>query len=83
MTTRAPLPSVPDHAVLRYLERKHNVDIEAIRRHIRELVTRGVEKNGDAVVVDGVKFVLRGNVVVTVLDRRWPAQKHREEDRDA
>lgn len=83
MTTRAPFPSVPDHAVLRYLERKHNVDIEAIRRHIRELVTRGVEKNGDAVVVDGVKFVLRGNVVVTVLDRRWPAQKHREEDRDA
>lgn len=83
MTTRTPLPSVPDHAVLRYLERKHNVDIEAIRRHIRELVTRGVEKNGDAVVVDGVKFVLRGNVVVTVLDRRWPAQKHREEDRDA
>lgn len=83
MTTRAPIPAVPDHAVLRYLERKHNVDIEAIRRHIRELVTRGIEKQGDAVIIEGVKFVLRGNVVVTVLDRRWPAQKHREERRDA
>lgn len=83
MTGRPPIPAVPDHAVLRYLERKHGVDIEAIRQHIRALVTRGVDKKGDAVVIEGVKFVLRGNVVVTVLDRRWPAQKHREEDRDA
>lgn len=82
MSKPAPLPSVPDHAVLRYLERAKGVDIDAVRRHIAGLVLRGVKANGDAVVVEGVKFVLRGNVVVTVLDKRWPATK-REDARDA
>lgn len=81
MTTRKPIPSVPDHAVIRYLERAKGIDIEAIREHIRGLVRRGVEARGDAVVVEGVKFVLRDNVVVTVMDRRWPA--HKRDDRDA
>lgn len=82
MNKPAPLPSVPDHAVLRYLERAKGVDIDAVRRHIAGLVQRGVNAHGDAVVVEGVKFVLRGNVVVTVLDKRWPATK-REDARDA
>lgn len=82
MSKPASLPSVPDHAVIRYLERAKGVDIDAVRRHIASLVQRGVKANGDAVVVEGVKFVLRGNVVVTVLDRRWPAAK-REDARDA
>lgn len=82
MTTRKPIPSVPDHAVIRYLERAKGVDIEAIREHIRGVVRRGVEAGGDAVVAEGVKFVLRDNVVVTVMERRWPAQK-REGEPDA
>lgn len=80
MKRPAPLPSVPDHAVLRYLQRAKGVDIEAVRRHIADLVKRGVEKQGDAVVVEGVKFVLRDNVVVTVLDRRWHLQKRETGD---
>lgn len=80
MKRPAPLPSVPDHAVLRYLQRAKGVDIEAVRRHIADLVKRGVEKQGDAVVVEGVKFVLRDNVVVTVLDRRWHLQKREAGD---
>lgn len=79
---RAPLPSVPDHAVLRYLERAQGVDIEAVRQHIRALVTNAVALKGDAVIIEGVKFVLRDNVVVTVIDRRWQATK-REDARDA
>lgn len=77
---RAPLPSVPDHAVIRYLERAKGVDIGAIREHIAGLVKRGVAAGGDAVVVEGVKFVLRENVVVTVLDRQWPAAKREVDD---
>ena len=80
MKRPAPLPSVPDHAVLRYLQRAKGVDIEAVRRHIADLVKRGVEKQVDAVVVEGVKFVLRDNVVVTVLDRRWHLQKRETGD---
>lgn len=78
---RPPLPSVPDHAVIRYLERAKGVDVQAIRDHIAGLVKRGVAAGGDAVVVEGVKFVLRDNVVVTVVERHWPAQK-READPD-
>lgn len=70
-----PIPSVPDHAVLRYLERAQGVDIEAVRQHIRALVTNAVAKKGDAVIIEGVKFVLQDNVVVTVIDRRWPTTK--------
>lgn len=77
-----PIHSVPDQAVIRYLERARGIDIEAIRAHIRGLVQRGVAAHGDAVVAKGVKFVLRDNVVVTVMKRRWPAFK-REDERDA
>ena len=76
--TRPPLPYVTDHAVLRYLQRREGVDVEATRRRIADLVRRGVERGGRAVVVDGVKFVLEGSNVVTVIDRRWPAQSRPE-----
>lgn len=71
MKRRPALPSVTDHAMLRYLERTQGVDIAAIRRHIAGRVARGVEHGGSAVIVEGVKFVLVENRVVTVLDRRW------------
>lgn len=80
MTERPTLLSVTDHAVLRYLERKHGVDIEAIRAHIAQLVARGVDRQGDAVVVEGVKFVLRGHVVVTVGQRQWQFTKPERDD---
>lgn len=70
---RPPLPSVTDHAVLRFIERAHGVDIDGIRRHIARQVARGVERGGVAVIVEGVKFVLVEHRVVTVLDRRWNA----------
>lgn len=74
--------SVTDHAVLRYLERAKGVDVPAIRRHIAELTRRGVDKRGNAVVIEGVKFVLQGNVVTTVLDRRWHTQSARDSGGD-
>lgn len=73
-------PTVTDHAVLRYIERAHGVDVEAIRRHVAELVKRGVARRGDAVVVEGVKFVLRHETVITVLNRRWPAKPRERDD---
>jgi hypothetical protein len=83
MTKRLPpIHSVPDHAVIRYLERARGIDMEAIRDHIRGLVRWGVAAGGDAVVVEGVKFVLDENRVITVMERRWPLQKP-EAKRDA
>ncbi|HEY9212080.1 MAG TPA: hypothetical protein VIQ29_04405 [Ancylobacter sp.] len=69
--SRRPLPRVTDHAVLRYLERAEGINIEAIRRLIEKKVARGVDAGAVGVLVDGVRFVLRGDSVVTVLDRNW------------
>lgn len=67
---------VTDHAVLRYLERAHGLDVEAVRRHIASRCATAVELRATTVIVERVKFVLaeRGTdlAVVTVLKARWP-----------
>jgi len=59
-------PVVSDHAVLRFLERCHGLDVEAIRAEMRSVVKNGVRLGASAVICDGVKFVLRDETVVTV-----------------
>ncbi len=59
-------PIVSDHAVLRFMQRRHGVDIEAIRAEIRAAVETGVRYGASGVIADGVKFVLREETVVTV-----------------
>ncbi|CAK7257530.1 MULTISPECIES: hypothetical protein [unclassified Shinella] len=69
---------VSDHAILRYLERAHGLDVEAVRRHIASRCATGAELRATTVIVERVKFVLAereaGTVVVTVLKARWPAR---------
>lgn len=57
---------VTDHAVLRYVERVHGVDLAAVRRTIRRAVARGVERDASGVIRDGLTFRLSGEVVTTV-----------------
>lgn len=64
-------PVVSDHALLRYIERAHGVDVEALRAHVAGLVQKGVDLGAPLVVVEGVRFVLDGKRVVTVLQRKW------------
>lgn len=66
--SRRPGLRITDHALLRYLERAQGVDVESVRRKIRRKVQRGHEAGAVGVLVDGVRFVLRGDSVVTVLD---------------
>lgn len=68
-----PKISVTDHAVLRWMERAYEIDIEAVRRKIRERVERAVEiaakLDGEGTVtvsVDGLRFVVRSGTVVTI-----------------
>ena len=62
---------VSDHAVLRYLERRHGVDIEAVRRHLAGLAVNAAELGAVAVRVEEVRLFLRdddigqGRVLVT------------------
>ncbi len=62
-------PIISDHAVLRFLECCHGLDVEAIRAEIRNSVQTGVRYGAAAVIADGVKYVLREETVVTVHQR--------------
>jgi hypothetical protein len=64
---------VTDHAVLRYLERAHGLDIEAVRQHIASRCTTGAELNALSVIVEKVKFVLHEGAVITTLRSRTVA----------
>lgn len=66
---------VSDHAILRYLEQAHGLDIEAVRAHLAGLVVNGVRLEAAGVAVEGVKLVLRGPSVVTVVRRDWPSRR--------
>lgn len=74
-------PIVTDHAVLRYLERGHGVDIAAIRAHIETLCATGLVEGASAVAVENVKFALLDGRVVTCVERcklAFPAHLKRE-----
>ena len=81
--TKSPSIRVTDHAVLRYIERRHGIDVDALRSHIATLAVTGVEHGASAVVTEGVRIVLRGQTVVTVLDKRMVAFPREENRGDA
>ncbi|MFC3074672.1 hypothetical protein [Shinella pollutisoli] len=73
-----PPVQVTDHAVLRYLERAHGLDVEAIRRHIAGQCATGAQLGAIGVVVEHVKFVLAtrdgDTTVITALKATWPTR---------
>lgn len=66
-----PCIHITDHAVLRYLERAHGVDVEGLRRKLAAHAAIGLEHGAVGVIVGSVKLVLVENTVPTVLRRRW------------
>lgn len=86
MRRRAVTIEVSDHAVLRYLQRQHGIDIELVRKHLGGLVVNGAQLGAVAVQAEAVKLLLReraddvssGAVRVTVttaLERQWNAEE--------
>lgn len=59
MKRRAATIGVSDHAVLRYLERVHGLDVALVRDHLRGLATNAAELGAVAVKIEGVHLVLR------------------------
>lgn len=78
--SRPPYPNVTDHAVLREIERVHGIDVEMIRKHIAKRVARAVAQGACGVLSDGVRYIIRGGRVVTVLpgdrSRNAEARQH-------
>ncbi len=64
---------VTDHAVLRYLERAHGLDVEAIRNHLAGRAMTGVQLGASAVIIEGVKLILKDGVLITVYKLGWPS----------
>lgn len=69
--------AVTDHAVLRFMERAHNLDIEAIRTRIAQRVERAVDLaaslDGEGtvtVVHERCRYVVKAGTVVTILPGR-------------
>jgi|GEM_PF-2702468 len=50
---------VSDHAVLRYLERRYDLDVEAVRRHLGGVAAGGARLGAVAVRAEGVRLILR------------------------
>lgn len=70
---KTPPITVTDHAVLRYLERVLQIDIEAHRAEIARNVALAEEFEGaSAVLKNGFRYRLRGGAVVTVVPVHAP-----------
>ncbi|GAB6842345.1 hypothetical protein HNR00_003554 [Methylorubrum rhodinum] len=64
--TRYPL-SITDHALLRWLERIHGIDVEGFREKLREEAVASLVAYGDLREADTGTFVVDNGVVITVL----------------
>ncbi|EAU40183.1 hypothetical protein FP2506_11522 [Fulvimarina pelagi HTCC2506] len=64
---------VSDHAVLRYLEREHGLDVSAVRQHLADTARPAAEIGAIAVQVEKVRLLFQHSprqvTVVTVLPR--------------
>jgi hypothetical protein len=70
---------VTDHAVLRYMERAMNLNIEVVREHIAAICAGPVACGASAVRSEGVKFEIVGCTITTVVpDSDLPAATTRE-----
>lgn len=69
-TVAAKQPVITDHALLRYFERKHGIDVEALRQEmLTKNVVEAIKLGADSIVVDGYRYMISENKVTTVLDK--------------
>ena len=57
---------VTDHAVLRYLERAMEFEIEKVREHIARLCEGAAAIGAACIRVDGLRYEIRNNTVITI-----------------
>ena len=67
---RALEPTVSDHALLRYLERVYNLNIEEKRQEmLSDNVQSAIKAGATSINFDGVKFKVSDNVITTVITK--------------
>lgn len=72
----APEPRMSDHALLRYIERIMEIDVEALRLEVMtDSVKSALKMGASGVTVNGVKMVAKDGVIVTVLSENMRPKK--------
>lgn len=62
-------PRISSHALLRYVERILEIDIELIKNHILSPANRAaIEAGATKITVDGIVLVIQDKTIVTVLN---------------
>ncbi len=61
--------NVSDHALIRYLERRFKLDLDGLRAEILtpERIS-AIKAGAGRISVDGLKFIVKDNTIVTVVD---------------
>lgn len=60
--------TVTDHALVRYLERALGLDFSTARWAIEHAVREAADAGASSVRIGGLTYMLKGHVVVTVID---------------
>lgn len=83
-TPRTGIIRVSDHALIRFAERAGGLDVEALRGALEGSLKRAIDAAGKigtgdlTISADGLQYVVRNNVVVTVTG---PARARRKDSR--
>ncbi len=73
-------PAISDHALLRFLDRGGQLDVEALRANLSASLTRAhraaraLSEADYLIRADGLVFIVRGETVSTVIDDRGPPE---------
>ena len=80
---KKPVIPVSDHAVIRYMERVLEIDVEQVRDEIRAKVKLSlVHPAATGILVDGFRYVLADGAVVTIIDAYQPQPRVAGEQSD-
>lgn len=72
-----PLPHVTDHALVRWLERVHGMDMEGFRKQLGEVVAPYVAIGARRVTIEGFAYEFDRNVLCTVQPAKTKNGKRR------
>lgn len=66
------MPTISDHAVLRYLERGYGLDVEAMKRKMQTPALEVAHDFGADTLItsNGARLIIHGDTVVTVHAKR-------------
>lgn len=75
-TRPAPEVRLSEHALLRFIERICDIDVEEIRaRILSPAVVAAVQAGASAVTIENVKFIVKGNTIITTFGEQQRVKK--------